>query len=311
MGASPECGKVTLTPEEAYAEQYSAMLVVLAQEKAANPDLTDEQIAEINANFDVVDAMFCYCRQRTAGGVYVWNLFNIDWADYDPDGLDANNYCMEWEWNTIVGSLVSSLSSTSMIVLNAVIATLFARLSKFKKKHTTIEEQSTGFSQIFFMEFFNMGIIMLLLAFDPSGTSQKMAGQGEPIIYEGFETSWYSVLGKKLCLTLFMSTFATNVGEVKKIGEASAKRLVDRKGLPNIKKDLEDEDDDEVNTKQILQLDVEALYTGGKFEGEKTFSRMMSTLLVITTYSSGMPILYLVGAFFFSATYLVNKLVIF
>ena len=161
------------------------------------------------------------------------------------------------------------------------------------------------------MEFFNMGIIMLLLAFDPSGTSQKMAGQAEPIIYEGFETSWYSVLGKKLCLTLFMSTFATNVGEVKKIGEASAKRLVDRKGLPNIKKDLEDEDDDEVNTKQILQLDVEALYTGGKFEGEKTFSRMMSTLLVITTYSSGMPILYLVGAFFFSATYLVNKLVIF
>lgn len=38
---------------------------------------------------------------------------------------------------------------------------------------------------------------------------------------------------------------------------------------------------------------------------------MMSTLLVITTYSSGMPILYLVGAFFFICTFIVNKAVIF
>jgi hypothetical protein len=74
---------------------------------------------------------------------------------------------------------------------------------------------------------------------------------------------------------------------------------------------LEDEDDDEVNTKIIVQEEVEALYTGGQFAGEKTFSRMMSTLLVITTYASGMPILYLVGAFFFCATYIVNKVVIF
>jgi hypothetical protein len=287
------------------------MLVVVAQEKSQNPDITDEQIAYLNTHYDLVDEMVCYCQQRTASGIYVWNLFNIDWADYDPNGVDANNYCMTWEWNSIVAGVVSTLSSTSMIVLNAIIATLFARLSKFKKKHTTIEEQSTGFSQIFFMEFFNMGLIMLLLSFDPSGTSQTMAGQEEPMIYRGFETAWYEVLGKKLCLTLFMSTFATNVGEIKKIGQAGILRLKDRGGLPNIKKDLEDEDDDEVNTKIYVQDEVEALYRGGAFEGEKTFSRMMSTLLVITTYSSGMPILYLVGAFFFSATYIVNKVVIF
>lgn len=55
---------------------------------------------------------------------------------------------------------------------------------------------------------------------------------------------------------------------------------------------------------------MEALYTGGKFAGEKTFSRMMSTLLVIVTYSSGMPVLYLVGSVFFGVTYFVNKALI-
>lgn len=38
---------------------------------------------------------------------------------------------------------------------------------------------------------------------------------------------------------------------------------------------------------------------------------MMSTLIVIVSYSSGMPVLYFVGAFFFGATYLVNKTVLF
>lgn len=37
---------------------------------------------------------------------------------------------------------------------------------------------------------------------------------------------------------------------------------------------------------------------------------MMSTLLVVVSYSSGMPILYFVGAFFFGVTYLVNKTVL-
>lgn len=87
-------------------------------------------------------------------------------------------------------------------------------------------------------------------------------------------------------------------------------RLHDRRYKPNIKKDLEDEDDDTPNTRLRIQDDLNQLYTGGEFEGGKTFSRMMSTLMVLITYSSGMPVLYIVGAVFFGLTYKVNKLVI-
>lgn len=38
---------------------------------------------------------------------------------------------------------------------------------------------------------------------------------------------------------------------------------------------------------------------------------MMASLLVVVTYSSGMPVLYMVGALFFGMTYIVNKLVLF
>jgi len=55
---------------------------------------------------------------------------------------------------------------------------------------------------------------------------------------------------------------------------------------------------------------LEELYTGKEFEGEKAFSRMMSTLFVILMYSSGMPILYVIGAFFYGFTYFVSKALI-
>ena len=53
------------------------------------------------------------------------------------------------------------------------------------------------------------------------------------------------------------------------------------------------------------------MYTGGEFDGSGVFSRIMSTLLVLLSYSSGMPVLYIIGAIFFLFTYFVNKLVLF
>jgi len=58
------------------------------------------------------------------------------------------------------------------------------------------------------------------------------------------------------------------------------------------------------NTTQKIQEDLEDLYTGRGFQGEKTYSRMMSTLFVILMYSSGIPILYLIGAVFYVVNYL-------
>jgi len=49
---------------------------------------------------------------------------------------------------------------------------------------------------------------------------------------------------------------------------------------------------------------------GDVFKGEKNYSRMISTLFVILTYSSGMPIMYLIGFIFYLVTYCVNKFLI-
>lgn len=74
---------------------------------------------------------------------------------------------------------------------------------------------------------------------------------------------------------------------------------------------MEDEDDDEPNSKMLEQDDLEGMYTGLVFKGEKAYSRMMSIVMVCLSYSSGMPIIYFVGFMYFLLTFLVNKVMLF
>lgn len=94
-----------------------------------------------------------------------------------------------------------------------------------------------------------MGIIMIIIAFDPSGTMQRIAGQKTPKVYQGFENQWYLDQGKGLCLTLLMSAVSTNAPGLGNLINALIKQIKDRGWKSNVKKDIEDEYDDEVNTK--------------------------------------------------------------
>ena len=92
-----------------------------------------------------------------------------------------------------------------------------------------------------------MGVILLLQSFDPTGLTQKIVGSGSS--YTGFDNGWYMKMGRSLCFTIMMSTFITNVKEIKSVGQVFLNRWFDRGFKFDIKKDLEDEDDDEPNTK--------------------------------------------------------------
>ena len=126
----------------------------------------------------------------------------------------------------------------------------------------------------------------------------------------GFTPEWYMTTGKAICFFVFTSAFVSNIGELWNYMSALCRRVFDRRGRSDLKKDPEDEDDDDPNTRIKVQHELEALYTGPAFRGERAYSRMMSTLFVIMMYSSGMPLLYAIGIVFYTVTYLLHKLLI-
>lgn len=154
-----------------------------------------------------------------------------------------------------------------------------------------------------------MGVIILLTSFDRFGIQELLLGKlaGKIRVYDGFEPNWYVDCGNKICLSIFMSSFVLNLKELIGFFITVAKRCKDRSFKLNIKLDPEDLDCDKPNTKIRIQADLEKLYIGKEFKGEKNYSRMMSTLFVILMYSGGMPIMYLIGFVFYFITFVVNK----
>jgi hypothetical protein len=77
----------------------------------------------------------------------VWNFFLTNWSIHNQyDEKDENNYCLKWATDSMVFYIIDIVSGASVVVMNSIIAYCFSYVSKFKKKHTTIEEQSVGFS---------------------------------------------------------------------------------------------------------------------------------------------------------------------
>ena len=154
-----------------------------------------------------------------------------------------------------------------------------------------------------------MGIIVLITSFDQYNITNTILGglSSNSNVYSEFEPNWYMDYGNKICIFIFMSAFLVNSKDIVRFFVTALARFIDRRGKFNLKLDPEDEDDDAPNTRIRVQSDLEKLYKGKIFKGEKAYSRMMSTMFVIQMYSSGMPILYLNGFVFYIVTYWVNK----
>lgn len=56
-------------------------------------------------------------------------------------------------------------------ILNAIIAYAFTWLAEFTLKHNTVKMRKTAFYYIVVLEIFNMGLIFMFIAYDPTGFS--------------------------------------------------------------------------------------------------------------------------------------------
>lgn len=276
------------------------------------------KITEEEAYKDVTSAhpkglMPCFCQKLHAKAP--WSTFTKSFKDHDPEEEDDFPYCRETGQELVAKGSSKTLSSTSVIMINGILAYVFKFLGEYQRKPTMIEQNQTCFDQIMWMEFFNTGIVILIISMSPASSifsQQKDQDHSFKTHYDGFESDWYAEVGKVLVITLTLNCFASSTIDMQKFFNVMVKRFKDRGYSPYLKKypDLKVEDDDQPRTKKTAQSALEALYEGDEFDSSKALSRMMSTFLVIVFYSPGMPVLYIFGFVFFTATFLVHKILL-
>lgn len=301
----PACPKnLTISEDMAYSDQVKFDLKM----KVLGNGTYDPTVVKLSPR------MMCYCDDLTNMGMTPWTaekskFYNFTSSEEEKENMP--NYCA-LHMETIAKSKISnSFLEYQQVIFNAFIAVIFSYLGEFQKMHTSIEEQISQFRYILFLEVFNMGIIQLISSFEPTGIANSIRDDSDNEMSNyassGFTSLWYMNIGIKLCFTIFTSSISTNIDVVTMLGKRLMTRCRDRGYKLSIKKDPEDEDDDEVNTKKATQEELEQMYLGEEFQGQRDLSRMMSTLTVCILYSGGMPVLYIVGFIFFTVTYLVNK----
>ena len=87
-------------------------------------------------------------------------------------------------------------------------------------------------------------------------------------------------------------------------------RCYDRKCSIFKKANRKDKGCDKVNTRKVLQSELQKLYTGPQIESFYVYSQLFTNLWACLMYSSGLPILYLVSCLFYFILYWVYKILL-
>ena len=125
--------------------------------------------------------------------------------------------------------------------------------------------------------------------------------------YSDFSTAWYRNVGASLCFTLLINTVSPQASKLGLPFLSLFKRCFDRGCSCSVRKSP---DSDEVNTRKVLQSDLDKLYTGPQIQTYYVYAQYFTSLWAILTYSSSMPILYPIGCLNFVIFYWAYKLLL-
>ena len=115
------------------------------------------------------------------------------------------------------------------------------------------------------MQFINIAVVVMCINFDFTKGDKLFLGF-IPIFngdYPDFSVNWYSNVGKTLCMTLLVQIFSPYMAKLVAPILSWIFRAIDRGGFNvPLKKEKPDADGTDVNTKKLLQDELNQLYTG-------------------------------------------------
>jgi hypothetical protein len=141
-------------------------------------------------------------------------LLFLTFIDVDPDEVDNNNYCKKWNRRTIYNFLFTGISYFSIISFNGLVSILCKKTGEYQMKHLNIDQTKAAFNQIFVVEQFNTGLVVVLVSLtglNKAIITYKQYMYPNTVNYNGFDSNWYQDMGEKINISIFLSSFISNI----------------------------------------------------------------------------------------------------
>ncbi|KAF0697360.1 Aste57867_11946 [Aphanomyces stellatus] len=243
--------------------------------------------------------VMCYCKASLLSSSLTATM-NIEFVDHTT-GQSAK-YCDTWgtQYLTIQALMVASV--LIVVIINACLTPLLQYLVLKQKSHTRSGVIVATVNKIFITQFFNTALIVLFLNanMDDVMASRNSASINGVQIFTGkysdFTVAWYNDVGVSLMLTMLINMVSPHAGIFITYVILETNRFIDR-GFSF----------DFSITKQETQRDLEALYRGPEFDLATRYSVVINTIFITLLFSSGMPLMLLIGLFSMIVTYWTDK----
>ncbi|EQC32603.1 hypothetical protein SDRG_09917 [Saprolegnia diclina VS20] len=261
-------------------------------------DVIQEQTASSSPAMAMV---MCYCKAALLATASLPATMDLEF--YNPTTQTSAKYCKTWgsEYLTIQALMVGSV--VVVVLVNALLTPVLQYLVRLQKSHTLSAVIVSTVRKIFLAQFFNTTLIVLFLNANLSGISTT-SDTGFHFVglsllngkYADFSVDWYNDVGVALLLTMLINAISPQIGVFVTYLLRQVAQWRDRSFTFDF-----------TRTRQETQRDLEALYRGPEFDLATRYSQIINTIFITLLFSSGMPLMLLIGLFSIIITYWTDK----
>ncbi|OQR84185.1 hypothetical protein ACHHYP_13738 [Achlya hypogyna] len=266
----------------------------------ANVTKADVELEQATAANAMGPSLMCYCK----AALLATSLKAAMNTPFTASATGATEfYCQDWGAKYLTVQALTAGSVLVVLLVNALLMPLLRSLVQLQKSHTLSGVIVATVTKIFLAQFFNTVIIVLLLNANLSGISSEPASGFHLASFSllngkhsDFSVDWYNDVGVALLLTMIINILSPQLGVLVTYVVLEVKRWVDRGCSFNYSR-----------TRQETQRDLEALYRGPEFDLATRYSQVINTIFITLLFSSGMPLMLLIGLGSIIATYWTDK----
>lgn len=220
----------------------------------------------------------CYCQQSS-------ELFTT-----------ADPYCKQYVKNRLNQQFFMFFASITVLLINSTLDYILKLFSTFEKHSTQNTKERCSLIRVFILKYINTACVFLI---NTNSTLLDNIFKVNPNSSLEFSTDWYSSVGVLVLLVQFGDIFVCHGFKTLQYYMHKRKLRIAHK---NIEKNFH-------RSKNLVftQEELNEMQQGPRFELAYRYGQLLSTIFACLTFSSGMPVLYIVVFFNFLLFYFVEK----
>jgi len=198
-----------------------------------------------------------------------------------------DNVCFNLAKSQILSDSLTFFASLIVVLMNDFFVFLMRKMARVEKHHSVETEEGSMFRRIFLLKFVNTGVIILLLN---SEILKEFLGI-EIVSSDEFSTEWFMTSGVSIILVMMFNILGPHLPPLYRYLKMQEK-------IENAKEDP---------FVALTQEELNTLHMGPEFHLSTRYAQILVTFYVCYMYSSGIPLLLMIGCVSFLVMYWVDK----